>query len=483
MFKKIVLFLLSALMVLPALHAPAQDVQSLPGETVAASPINEGLSEALVLATVNGEAITKGEADNLIPTLVDVEYIDNVSEYRAVVELLIRQRILAEKISDMGFDRFSTEEEEALRNDAATQWEEALSEYVEYYLSEDNEQARKEMREQAIQFYASYSMTEDTLLEEVLRSAANDRMSAYLTGDYEPSAEEVEGAFQMYGSQYREVFEGDIANYEFMTHYYGQESWYTPEGYRGVIHILLGVDDALLDRYQTLKATLEESQSMEDAETPTAGEESAATNETSAAEEAGTDAETAEEPATPEALEEALLAVLQSRKDAIDSIYDRLASGEAFEALIAEYGEDPGMEEPDRLAEGYPVHRNSVVWDPVFIEGAFSEKMREAGDVSDPVVSSHGIHIIKYLRDLPSGLVMTGSIRVQIVDYLKSLNESRAFEEAFDLWEGASEIVYMEDAIEAATAAAAAPPQDLELSEASVPEMVEGEPLPSVLED
>ncbi len=91
--------------------------------------------------------------------------------------------------------------------------------------------------------------------------------------------------------------------------------------------------------------------------------------------------------------------VLESKADVIKEIGKPPGQGEALEALIKEFGEDPGMTNEDNLENGYPVHQSSVVWDPAFVKGAFSDKMQQVGDVSDPVVEAHGIHILKYLRD------------------------------------------------------------------------------------
>ena len=49
-----------------------------------------------------------------------------------------------------------------------------------------------------------------------------------------------------------------VQAYEFYTQYYGYETQYRPEGYRGITHILLGVDQELLDKWLELTAKLEE---------------------------------------------------------------------------------------------------------------------------------------------------------------------------------------------------------------------------------
>ena len=68
---------------------------------------------------------------------------------------------------------------------------------------------------------------------------------------------------------------------------------------------------------------------------------------------------------------------------------------------------------------GYAVHPESTIWVKEFTAGAFSDKMQAVGDVSDPVVSRFGVHILYYLRDIPAGRVeFNDRIRESIVNYL-----------------------------------------------------------------
>ena len=93
------------------------------------------------------------------------------------------------------------------------------------------------------------------------------------------------------------------------------------------------------------------------------------------------------------------------------------------------------------------------MWDPAFVEGAFSEKMQQPGDVSDPVIGSYGIHILYYLRDIPGGIV---PLDAEIYDYIKTqlqtLQENSILSAMVTEWTAAHDIVYFEDAIAAAKA-------------------------------
>ncbi len=131
-----------------------------------------------------------------------------------------------------------------------------------------------------------------------------------------------------------------------MTQFSGQSSWFTPAGYRGIIHILITGDKDLVNQVRTLEAAYEEQQ------------QEAGSAQAPAAEGRGQEEK---EPVTLEMIEAARLGkVLESKADVIKEIGKPPGQGEALEGLIKEFGEDPGMTNEDNLENGYPVHQSSV---------------------------------------------------------------------------------------------------------------------------
>lgn len=434
MKQKLFAFLLALMMLAGAAYAEAPAVAEDP-----------------VLATVNGIEITKSQVEAQMPSFLSNQYIQDASDYRTVLDVLVRGEVIRKKIADMGFDQFTKEEEDSFLEEANKQWEQILAYYTDYSQSADTEEARAEALKQAEEMLLSQGISRDTVVKELRDSAAFDRMNQYLLAGYEPTEEEVQKVFQDVGALYQQNYENDIPQYEYMSNYGGQESWYTPAGYRGIVHILLSVDENLVNNYKTLAARFEEQQQKPEVPVEDDGE-----LEATAAPQAS-EAPVGEplEPVTEEMLDAARQAILDSRKADIDLIYERLNRGESFLDLIKEYGADPGMTDENNLADGYPVHAQSIVYDPVFTAAAFSEKMQKIGDVSDPVVGSYGIHILMYLRDVPSGLVMTDSIRSEIEDYLVSVKQNEAYMSAFEGWTAQESVVYNEEAIQKATEEAA----------------------------
>lgn len=453
------LAILLALMLLPSLGAMMEQAPA---------------AEDPALATLNGVDITKSQVDELIPGFLERQYIADASDYRSVLEVIIRREVMKKKIADMGFDVFTPEEDEAFRAEAQQQWDEALGAYADYYQSDDSQEARDAALKQAEEYYLADGVTLERILEDTRSNASVDRMSQYLLADYEPTQEEVQKVFQEIGAIYQQYYENDIAQYEYMTQYSGQTSWYTPAGYRGIVHILLTVPEELSKEYQRLNAALEEQQQ---AGGLALGNDTAEEGADTAGEaDAEATAEPAAEPVTPEMVEAARQAVLASRQADIDMIYSRLERGDSFLDLIGEYGEDPGMAVEANLRDGYPVHASSIVYDPAFTQAAFSDAMQQVGDVSRPAVGSFGIHILQYLRDVPSGLILTADIQQEIEDYLVSVKQNEVFNTAFDSWITQETLVYHDEAISKATEEALAnaqSPEELPLE--AVPSDEDGE--------
>lgn len=398
-----------------------------------------------VLATLNGEPVYKSEVDELIPLFVENQYIADATDYRTVLDAVIQRRVLMKKSKELKFDQFTEEEQSAFLQEAKSQWDAAVTEYANQIQSDASEQAKQDALKNAEAFFHAQNVSLESIETAIRENAASDRMTRYLVGDYTPGEDEIQAVFQQYGPMYEQNFANDIPQYEYMTRYYGQSSWYTPEGYRGIVHILLKPQEELLKKYSQLVAAYEEQQ-QPDAQ-PAEGETAVSSPSPDAL--AATP-----EPVTQEMVDAARQAVIDSRKVDIDAIYERLSKGESFIDLIREYGEDPGMTDPTNLAEGYPVHVNSVVYDPAFTAAAFAEKLKAPGDVGDPVVGSFGIHILQYLRDVPSGLIMTEAVREEIEDYLSSVRKNTAYGQAMADWMTKETVVYNQEAIDQAIAEA-----------------------------
>jgi len=367
------------------------------------------LNEMVVL-TIDGNTYSAGYVDEVAYQLYNYGYADTYPDYSYALTYIEQQYVIEKHLKDDGYLDFTDEELEAFKNEAAETWESYLNSYVEYYLSEDTAEARATLREQAIEYYAEGGYDENYVYEGLLLEAAYTRLEEDMNSGYTPTEEEITAIFNEYGAGYEQSY-SDVAMFEFYTQYYGYESWYTPYGYRGVLQVLVEVDDELLNAY------------AEAADAYDAAEDEAAKAEAKAA------------------MDAAEAAVIASKQDVIDDINARMsavATAEereaAFKALINDYNSDPGMTDPETLETGYMVHTESILYDDKFISAAFDENMKAIGDWSAPSVGSYGIYMVYYKSDIPGGLILTDEIREEISEYLVSEHVSVAYIEKLAEW-------------------------------------------------
>ena len=475
-------------------------------------------SEPVLLVTVNGEEITDANAD--LQELVNY-YSSYYSSYgydpteaslqtifkATGLDWAIESALYRQKAEKLGITELSADEMAKLEADGKAEWEEAVA-GIEQEMSNLTEESTEEEIAQArvntlAYIESQYGYTEESYIQEYVdgyvQTELRKKISAAEIGEITVSEQEIVDHFHELVEADRETYEGNVFMYEYYTNYMGETSYYIPEGYRGITHILLEVDPELMNTYTDLSARFEEQQAAAtqestDAAKPAETAETAAeeTTEEAAGEAAGTtegaaveNAEAVEEAVeettevvetvTQEMVDAAKQAILDSVQPQIDEIMNKFNAGTPFADLIAEYGTDPGMEVEPNKSQGYMVHADSVLWDPAFISGAMT--LEKVGDVSEPVLGSSGVHILFYLRDVPAGAVdMTEEIRNTLHDELLAEKEADANSAMVDRWIAEADIQYTEvgkqlkaDA-EAAMAAQEAEEDDAEALEISLDE-------------
>lgn len=398
------------------------------------APAAGELTETTVMASVNGREVSYGTVDTIAQNLMYSysQYYDVSSEamqqviYEMAMDYAIQLELMDQKATEWGFDQMSDEERTQLEADVAEEWENLIDTYIRYYgnLADDaTDEDKAAARISAVAGLEAMGYTQESILQNELDNAKFDKVEAEMVKGVEITDEDVQNAFDKKVQEDKETYGADVGTYEYMTNYYGQTSYYQPEGYRGVTHILLEVDDELMTAYQDLSAKLEEQQEAE--------EEAAEGEETASPTDLVTQAD----------VDAAYDAIIASVQPTIDEINLKLAEGVSFADLVAEYGTDPGMQSEPYKTEGYPVHLDSILWDPVFVQAAFS--VENVGDIAQPVVGSYGVHIVQYTRDVPAGPVeLTDEIKAELREELLATAENEMFNTTMDAWLAAAEVTY-----------------------------------------
>ncbi len=397
-----------------------------------------------VVASIYGEEITWNDVQEEYEMLVsnygasyDLTLASNVDLFRAVaLDNTMSDKVMASKAAELGYDQLTDEEIATAEATAQEEWDYALSDYISYF--HYGEEETDEIIAEAEQYYADLGFDLDYLKAVFVEYAVIEKVQNYAIQDVVVTDEDVEAAYQALVEADKALYENDIEAYvsynsyvdQMMMYYmmYGYSdtgmdyAWYRPEGFRTVKHILLAVDDTLMQTYTDLQARLEEQMNAEEV----------ATEETEETEEVVI--------VTEEDVNNAEAAILESLADTIDAINQEIADGVDFDELIAKYAvyedgtaTDPGMVNEPTMTTGYEVSEYSVDYVTGFVEAAFS--VDNIGDVSAPYLSDYGVHIVKYVADVEAGPIeMTDAQREAKLATLLAEKQTEAWTAAMITW-------------------------------------------------
>ena len=111
-------------------------------------------------------------------------------------------------------------------------------------------------------------------------------------------------------------------------------------------------------------------------------------------------------------------------------IKEKLDAGEDFEALLAEYNTDPGMDN-EAYADGYLVGTGAN-----FVESFLTASLalENDGDVSNPVQSDYGWHIIKRVSTEPAHEIAYEDIKESANAYFEAAYLTQYYQDIVDGW-------------------------------------------------
>ena len=352
-----------------------------------------------VMITLGTEIVTRGEYETYLATLssyytgygYDVSGPDTLAMLKKyALQTGLEYAVMNLKVSELGLEMTEEEKADAIA-DAKAQWDAVVADGMAYYgiTEESTEEERAATLVSVLAELESKGYTEEGYQADALVYGAYDKVYDQVTKDVTVTDEDVVEYYNSLVETDKAIYENDAAAYE-QTMYtnelyamYGMTEYitgiyYKPDGYRLVTHILLAADEELLAAYAELQAAYEEQQNT--------------------LEEGG---EVTETLITAEEVENARLAILADVQPKVDEINQKLADGATFAELILEYTTDPGMADEASIAAGYEVHMDSINWTIPFRDQSFT--VDNIGDVTEPVVTDYGVHIIQYVADVPGG--------------------------------------------------------------------------------
>jgi len=384
---------------------------------------DEAVDMATPVIEVVGKTFTKGEVKEQMEAAHNYNeqmysyygmYYDRNSEEaiadvkEQAIQSLIERAVVDAKLAEYGVDVFTDEEMAEMEATAQEDYDLYYDTVKNFYFG-GSELTGDEL-EAAISAEMMNMVGFNTLegsLEQIKDTKAQEKLMAIMNEGVTVSEEELT-------TEYNARVESAKASYDAAAYTYGtaltngETPYYAPAGYRYVKHILLqfaAEDETAISDLEDQIANLAD------------GEDASELNDKLAA-----------------AREQAYL----NLQPTIDEINAKLAEGAEFDALITEYNTDPGM---NADSVGYPVCATSVDWVNEFKEASMA--LANVGDVSAPVRSDYGIHIIKYQSDIAEGEIGLETVREDLMAEMQSTKESENVETMLAQWvEEANAVVH-----------------------------------------
>lgn len=247
-------------------------------------------------------------------------------------------------------------------------------------------------------FLADMGCTEDAYRQQLELELKNQRVLNLYCGEITLDDGEALAYYErQYVSVCRERYEGNIPLFEQEVLVDGGISYYVPEGYRRIKHIVMALPEDIASRLSALSGSSSISEDAWQALKDAAG---------------------------------------KAMKPKTDAIYQALEDGESFESQMALYSYDTAVAPEDA---GYLLHADSVLWDDSFLKAALA--LEHPGDVSEPVISTAGVHIILYAGDEPAGaLALTQEQQALLEQEALADKQNKALEELVSQHRGDYEI-------------------------------------------
>lgn len=384
---------------------------------------DEEVDKQTTIIEMAGQTITKGEVQDMTQQLLDYyEYMytyyygysydktnaDTIAAAQSdAIDSLVQNAVVDQKLAEYGFDTFTEEELAELEAQAAETYQ-SYYDMIKTYFFADTELTGDELDEAIKAEMSAMGYPDEAgLLEEAKTTASTDKLEAEMVKDVTVTEEEVQAEYTSRVESAKGTYEAAPASYGTAVSN-GSKPYYAPAGYRTVKHILVSFTD-------------EDQTAIDDLNAQISAKESEQT-------ESGADlsADIAALQAELDAKTEAAYTAIQPT---IDEIQAKLAEGAAFADLITEYNTDPGMTAD---GEGYLVCEASTNWVEEFKNAAMA--LANVGDVSEPVRSSYGIHIIQYAGDVAEGEIGLENVHDELQASLLSTKQSEAVSATLEQW-------------------------------------------------
>ncbi|MBR2797170.1 MAG: peptidylprolyl isomerase [Clostridia bacterium] len=319
---------------------------------------------------------------------------------QATVDSFVGLGVIENKLSEAGKNSFTDAELEDINQTARSKYEELWQVLYQQMQKSDSSVTEAAVTAQL----EGMGYTFDAIYDEIVLQTRQNRAIELFCQDVILKQSQVDAYYEeQFVAPDRDAYEGNIDRFDQEILMNNNEAFYIPEGYRYIRQIVLEIPQAAMDAVASEKVRFNRAaQAMTTALqnlTMAATEASDWSDDLAAAKTGYDEASKALQEAQSDyqaALKAATLPLMQEQ---VDEIREQYAAGIDFKSLVNRYSID--KTERNISGEGYLFHPDSQQWPEDFKNAAAA--LSAPGDISDPVVTEQGVHIICYEGDVPAG--------------------------------------------------------------------------------
>lgn len=402
--------------------------------------------------------------------------VDQKALLNETIEQVVSERVLHQKAHELQLDEFTEEELAELNQNAKASYQNILDQIKMYYFS-DSDLTGEELDSAVAQQAQDFGFSEEMMLENAKENKVHEKLLAYAGKDIEITEDEISAEYEKKVQADKDAYAQNPASFgDSLTS--GQPVYYTPGGYRYVRQILIPLsqeDQSAINALESEKTTRqaevttaqgevnryltalsaeqveEKDKALVDVQAAMlSDEEKARLDELLKAEtldQAAIDALLVNTPvykalAQAQADLNSKLEELKAKEDEAfakiqekaDAVYQQaIAEGADFDALVKENNNDPGQPE-----KGYAISADTTSFMEGFTKGAMA--LEKVGDVSQPVKTSYGYHIIKFVEEIQEGPTALESVHDLLKDELFGARQDEAYAKLQEQWIGEAQV-------------------------------------------
>ena len=374
----------------------------------------ETVSKAVIHAAVDNQIANNQYYNQLYSSYYGISNLyptDEATVTGEVIDSYVNQLASQQKAKELGLYEMTEEEQAHVDEHAKESYDSFIQSVISTYMPGSKLEG-EELTAAAEKYVADNQVTtvdgRSTLADFAAAAAdevALEKLSDYIIKDVAVTDEEIQADYDAKVENAKTSYEADRNAYGIAVNG-GSTVYYAPAGYRMIKHILVQItdeDNAVITEKQT---------ALTAAQTALDG----------AAEDADKTALQAAVDEAQAALDEARAAGLAEAKVKADALYAQLTGeGVDFDTLLAENNGDPGQP-----AGGYAICEGFTSFVEPFTNGALA--LEKVGDVSEPVESTYGYHIIKYVADVEEGPVDLATVKDGISSSLLTAKQNEVTE-------------------------------------------------------